>query len=38
MGTRGCPRATPSQEREPEPRDYMAASELPSARRRELLC
>jgi hypothetical protein len=35
--THGDPGAAPSREREPEPRGHVAASELPSAGRREPL-
>jgi hypothetical protein len=37
VGTRGGPRAAPSRERKLEPRGHVAASELPSAGRRESL-
>jgi hypothetical protein len=37
VGARGGPGAVLSREREPEPRGHVAASELPSARRREPL-
>jgi hypothetical protein len=37
VGARGSPEATPSWEREPEPRRHMAASELPPAGRLEPL-
>jgi hypothetical protein len=37
VGTRDGPEAAPSRERVPEPRGHVAASELPSTERRELL-